>query len=582
MIELFEKTIKELENTYISFQTLEQLKIKYQQVEHKEKKGKEAYKNLDEWREISNQKYLQREETATKELLDHVKGYPLDKEQREVVLRDEQNTLVIAGAGSGKSLTMIGKIRYLVERKKIPISQILCISFTNDATNSLKNTLKQYYNYDLPIYTFHKLALQIIRRNYNSIQIADDTILKKVVENYFDCGILKEKDAQKWICKHFFHKLGKILPNIVSRMQSFPQKYGKMKKTEVFKRYYKMIPTFIHLMKANQYDINAIHHWIQKSKHFRIWKSANTYLLLLLKRIYVQYTQVLKESHLLDFDDIITYATNLVKSDNTLNYRYILIDEYQDTSQTRYQLIQAIIQKTGAKLIAVGDDFQSIYRFTGCNLNIFLKFKTYFPNAIILKIQTTYRNSQELIDIAGSFVMRNPKQMTKNLVSNKHIEQPVQIHYYHDLLDTLKQILDRLQNVSIFLLGRNRKDIDSILIDKAFVSKDKRNIVYQNRTDLSLTFLTVHSAKGLESDVVIVLNMANETMGFPSQLEDDPVMRYVNQTEDSYLFEEERRLFYVALTRTKNQVYLMTPKKNPSLFIKELIRKNKKQIKIEA
>lgn len=580
--EIFEKTINQYQTHYMSLADLAKLKKQYHKltVDDKDKEFINKYSNLERIREVSNEQYLAREELETKELLDHVKGYPLDKEQREVVLREEQNTLVIAGAGSGKSLTMIGKIRYLVERKGIPLNQILCISFTNDATNSLRDTLKKHYNYNLPVLTFHKLALNLIRQNGGKVQIADDTVLEKTVENYLKNTIFDEKDAQKWICQHFFHNFDKNTLNYVNKMKSFPQKYKRMQENPLFKQYYKVIPTFIHLMKANQYEIKHFDDWIQKSKKYYTWKSADTYFLLLLKRICVEYMQILNRNNLLDFDDLILHATKLVAQDDTLKYKYILIDEYQDTSETRYQLIQAIIKKTNAKLIAVGDDFQSIYRFTGCDLNIFLKFQTYFPNSIVLKIQTTYRNSQELIDVAGSFVMRNPRQMYKNLVSSKRILKPVIIQYYQNLLPTIKQILDSLQNVSIFLLGRNRKDVNPILQDDDFASKDGREIQYKTRQDLSITFLTVHTSKGLESDVVIVLNMADTIMGFPSQLEDDSVLRYVNRTKDSFPFEEERRLFYVAITRTKNVVYLMTPRNNPSIFVKELVRKNKKKVAI--
>lgn len=582
MKEAFEEFIKQYQNQYMSLYELEQLKQQYQKIIaiENDKEFINKYKDLDSFRKESNKQYLKREEFETKELLDSVKGYPLDKEQREVVLRDEQNTLVIAGAGSGKSLTMIGKIRYLVERRGIPLNQILCISFTNDATNSLEETLRRCYNYELPVLTFHKLALNFIRKKSGKMQIADDTVLEKTVENYLKSTIFKEKNAQKWICQHFFHNCDKNFSVNVNKMKSFPQKYDKIQKTVLFKRYYKIIPTFIHLMKANHYEVENIDNWIKKSKKFYIWKTADTYFLLLLKRICVEYIQTLKAGNLLDFDDMIQYATKLVEHDKTLTYRYILIDEYQDTSEARYQLIQAIIKKTNAKLIAVGDDFQSIYRFTGCNLNIFLNFQSYFPNSIVLKIQTTYRNSQELIDVAGSFVMRNPRQMSKNLVSSKHIEKPIIIQYYHTLLPTLKSILDSLHDVSIFLLGRNRKDINPILQSTDFISENGRDICYKARKDLRITFLTVHTSKGLESDIVIVLNMADAIMGFPSQLEDDPVLRYVNRMKNYLPFEEERRLFYVAITRTKNMVYLMTPKTNPSIFIKELIRKNKKGVVI--
>ena len=572
MKDILKNLSQQYQNHYISLADIDKLKQQYQ--------GKITDKQLKNLYKENNKHYLEREEYQTKELLDHVKGYPLDKEQREVVLRDEQNTLVIAGAGSGKSLTMIGKIRYLVERKKVPLKNILCISFTNDATNSLKNTLKKCYNYDLSVLTFHKLAIQMIQKNGGKVHIANDTVLEKTVENYLKMGILAEKESQKWICQHFFHNLKQNKQESVNKLQSFPQKYQQMQKTTLFKRYYKIIPTFIHLMKANQCGIEDIDKWIQKSKQFSFKKTAETSFLLLLKRIYEEYIQTLKRTQSFDFDDLISEAMSLVAQDDTLSYQYILIDEYQYTSVTRYQFIQAIIKKTNAKLIAVGDDFQSIYRFTGCNLNIFLNFSTYFPNAIILKIQTTYRNSQELIDVAGSFVMKNPKQMLKNLISNQHIDKPIIIQYYQSFLPKLKQILDQLQNVSIFLLGRNRKDIDPVLKDDDFFSQDKRIIIYKHRKDLNITFLTVHTSKGLESDIVIVLNMADALMGFPSKLEDDPILRYVNVNKDYFPYEEERRLFYVAITRTKNKVYLLTPKRNPSIFIKELVQTHKRQLNV--
>ena len=424
------------------------------------------------------------------------------------------------------------------------------------------------------------MALQIIQQNGGKVHIANDKTLENTVENYLKKTIFEEKEVQKWICQHFFHNLKKKTNINVNKLQSFPQEYEKIQKTKLFKQYYKIIPTFIHLMKANQYKLEEMDQWIQKSKKFNLIKTADTYLLYVLKRIYEIYKQVLKEQNALDFDDLIAYATELVKQNNALNYRYILIDEYQDTSKTRYQLIQEIIKKTNAKLIAVGDDFQSIYRFTGCNLNIFLKFKTYFSYSIILKIQTTYRNSQELINIAGSFVMKNPRQMSKNLVSSKRFQTPVIIQYYQDLLSSLKQILDSFQDQSVFLLGRNRKDIFPIIQDIDFQTEDYRTIVYKSRKNLLLTFLTVHTSKGLECDVVIVLNMANATMGFPNQLEEDSILQYVNATKDYFPYEEERRLFYVAMTRTKNQVYLMTPQKNPSVFIKELEKENKKHVKV--
>lgn len=582
MIEEFYKRLEQVKQNYISLKDIEEFQKQYLKLYQtsKNKEFQKIYQSLDHIRKECNIQFLKQEEKIVSQLLDDVKGYPLDQEQRQVVLQDEQNTLVIAGAGSGKSLTMIGKIRYLIERKKIPIDQILCISFTNDATNSLKSTLKKYYNYNLSVVTFHKLALEIIRKTGGKVNIAEDNLLDKVVEKYLKSTIFQEKDGQKWICQHFFHNNKNKTNLSVNKMQSFPHIYNVIQKTNYFQKLKKVISTFIHLMKSNQKTDQNISHWIQRSKFFNTIPRSDTYLLFLIERIYQIYQNTLKQNNCVDFDDMINQATLIVKQGCSFHYQYILIDEYQDTSTTRYELIQAIIQKTNAKLIVVGDDFQSIYRFTGCDLNIFLKFKQFFPYANILKIQNTYRNSQELIHVAGNFVMRNPRQMTKNLKSNKHIMKPIIIQYYQNILMGLKKILDTIPYQDIFLLGRNHCDLSILKNDFDFIYETERNICYKKRPELHLTFLTVHCSKGLESEAVIILNMKNTIMGFPSQLEDDPIIRYVNQTKDYYPYEEERRLFYVAITRTKNEAYLLVPK-NPSIFIQELIRKDKKYIHIQ-
>ena len=113
---------------------------------------------------------------------------------------------------------------------------------------------------------------------------------------------------------------------------------------------------------------------------------------------------------------MINEATSIVSSDAVhLPYTYIIIDEYQDISVSRYRLIEAIRKKTGSTILCVGDDWQSIYRFAGSDLSLFTDFERYFGKSALLKIENTYRNSQQLIDIAGRFVMKNKRQIRKNL-----------------------------------------------------------------------------------------------------------------------------------------------------------------------
>jgi len=238
-------------------------------------------------------------------------------------------------------------------------------------------------------------------------------------------------------------------------------------------------------------------------------------------------------------------------------------------------LIQEIIKINESKLMAVGDDFQSIYRFTGCNLEIFLNFKEYFPNPDILYICNTYRNAQELVDIAGSFVMKNRRQMKKTLHSNKHIDKAIKIIYYDEMKDTFKKLINTLSETKLLILGRNNNDIYKA-IDDDFTYKD--NILYYQ--DYKFKYLTTHRSKGLEEDNVIIINLENGITGFPSKLEDDEILNLILNTSNQIPYEEERRLFYVAITRTKNNNYLLVPRKNPSIFVKEILRDYKDKIEI--
>ena len=284
------------------------------------------------------------------------------------------------------------------------------------------------------------------------------------------------------------------------------------------------------------------------------------------------YQYKLNENNSIDFDDMINKCTVLIKEDCKLpKWKYIIVDEYQDTSLTKFNLINEIINKTNAKFLAVGDDFQSIYRFTGCNLHIFLNFQNYFKDSEIFQIINTYRNPQELINIAGSFVMKNKQQIRKKLISNKNINNPIIIYETKDYINTLKYILNTIKYQSIFVLGRNNNDINNY-IDETY-TKDNDNYTYNN---ITFKYLTIHKSKGLEADNIILINMEDNILGMPSKIKDEKLLKYVNNTKDYYPYEEERRLFYVALTRTKNRVYIISPVNNQSIFLKEIKKYTKK------
>ena len=168
--------------------------------------------------------------------------------------------------------------------------------------------------------------------------------------------------------------------------------------------------------------------------------------------------------------------------------------------------------------------------------------------------------------------MKNRKQIYKNLKSNKSILKPIRIIYYKNIKKEIKKLIEKIYletKKPIMILGRNNKDINLILDNELKLNKDD-TLTYTKNSNIKLYYLTVHKSKGLEEENVIIINMVDNILGFPNQIKDEEILRLVSKIKERYPYSEERRLFYVALTRTKNNVYLLTPFNNQSIFIKEL------------
>ena len=492
-----------------------------------------------------------------------VMNYNLDKEQLAIVNDDNKYLFVLAGAGSGKTLTILGKIKYLIEEKNIPKEEIVCITFTNMAVESLKTKIKKEINDDIECYTFHKLAMKILTDTNYNYTITNEELLTMVVENFFNIEIFKSTYLLKVVLKYFnvvfFH-------NTVENYNRLLK--NKQKEINILK---KELITFIHLFKAGNYKIEDYQDFFKIIKNYLLPMTylKEKYFLLLALNIYLLYEKEKEESSELDFDDLLFIAKDRVKYYKK-KISYIIIDEYQDTSYIRFLFIKELVDKMNCNLLVVGDDFQSIYRFSGCDISLFYNFTDYYKDAIIHKINNTYRNSDELIKVASRFILKNKCQLKKDLISSKHIQYPLEVIYSKNIKITVLKVLDKVQSGSVFILGRNNNDINLILSDLLVINDDK--IIYKKREELDIRYLTIHKSKGLEADSVIVINFFNSTLGFPNQIKEERIMRLVTKREEDYPYSEERRLFYVAITRTRNRCYLIAPDSNYSIFIKELER----------
>jgi len=517
------------------------------------------YKNIEKLVQKHNEKFIKKELEESKDIFNNVCGYTLDIEQQTAIVTEEDSNLIIAGAGSGKTLTMIGKIKYLIERKGIDPSKILCLSFTNTITNDFLKSLEKI-NYKIDVLTFHKLGVKILNLNKIPIQISDDNLLSKIIDKYF--------------LKNFNN------PKFKDNLKKY---FGISESNIELRELKKLISTFINLFKSNNFNLEKWSKIEEKANNEinRLLRKRNIFLISIIKEIYLLYANILEENSEIDFNDMINEASNIIKEGYIYpQYDYIIVDEYQDTSYTRYNLLYTLKEKNNCHLLAVGDDWQSIYRFTGCDLEIFTNFDKYFKFTNISKIQTTYRNCQELIDVAGNFIMKNKKQFKKNLKSSKHIKKPIKMYLYKEKQEFsifLDKILTEF-NGNLFILGRNNNDLSFIENDLDFEYEDNI-LIYKKYPNIKIKYFTVHRSKGLECDKVILINLENNILGFPNQMSDDSIIRYISKG-DYFPFEEERRLFYVALTRTKNEIYLFVPKKNKSIFVEEIIKDNPTKIEI--
>ena len=288
------------------------------------------------------------------------------------------------------------------------------------------------------------------------------------------------------------------------------------------------------------------------------------------------YHQMEIDSNVIDFTDAIIRATDLCNHGHKPDYDYILVDEFQDISLDRYRFLQSLRrEKPLTKLFCVGDDWQSIYRFAGSDMALFKQFDKYFGYTKKCLMETTYRFGEPAIEESSKFILANPEQAVKS-VRSFSIDAETQLDFLstegpESVAETIKYLADQIPpDKAILLLGRYHFDINILKKTDLSVheSKDHIYVTYGSR---KMDFMTVHQSKGLECDYIILLNCNGGTIGFPSQISDNPILKYVLSEPDSYAFSEERRIFYVGITRAKKHTWVLYDINNPSPFVQEFV-----------
>ena len=737
-LDKYKDIIEQLLNNNDYFDTIEYQKLVY------------LNNNIDAIFKTRNDKHITEKLMEYKEYFDNMfmevdPKIILDEEQRKAVLIDEDYSLVVAGAGSGKTTTMAAKVRYLVEKCNVNPKEIILLAFTNKAVEELDERINGTFKLNVEVLTFHKLGMKFIRRLFdNPVQIIGEAtgylIISECVKKFifpnkdvlrqmqnsfakqlsFDEAIFEYKNFNEYfkyyvdkkyeevkydlsnynqgridsrrsllrtikneqvkslpevnIANFLFangidYEYEKLYPHHVEDRRSYSPdftirdfdrtiyiefygmesslgngkysvdeikfykkmidkkriihtkyktdlieiyftsedgrnyleilkdelekrliSFNKKSDTEIFQtimyssqdvhifKFVNLVLDFINKFKNLNYSIQDFEYLKKKTEDSLIKEQLD-----FVKPIYEIYEKQLRAKRIVDFNDMINFAYRGMQKvkDKTryINYKYVIIDEYQDISIMRYNLIKKLSDLFEAKIVAVGDDWQAIFGFSGSEVGLFTNFCNLMGYGEVTKIVNTYRNSQELIDLTSEFVSKNTAQFDKSLFAKKHLKNPVEIHYYDDVStksEIIRNILilisKKTPNAKVLLLGRYNDDIQELYESRLFKKTSGDNLVCNEIQHANLTFLTVHSAKGLEFDEVILVNAIDAVYGFPSKVKEDSLLTVFKEEKfkENSEYAEERRLFYVALTRTKNKIYITASKKNPSQFIEEI------------
>ncbi len=667
-----------------------------------------------ELRADHNREYIELKKLEFQSFFGSVEKSPLTDRQIEAILTDDDAVLVNAGAGTGKTSTVVGKIGFLVESGAVKPNEILALAYGRDAAKELRDRVTDRLGFEVEVRTFHSLGLELIQKSVgHRIEISDESsdersflaliahlladlfstpegkklILRFISQHRYPMKFLEDFDSKKdylaymrkyepytlqgervksfeevliadWLTIHgvayeyerpyevditsktrrnyrpdFYltdygiylehfgvGRNGETAPGIDSKQYStqieWKRQLHKSHGTTLLETYSWQRREGV-LFKALQGQLNAHRVVLQDGGGDSVTRlmetgDLNERLVSLLKDFLVAYKEnhddldAIKKNitalsgsersraesflgifseiesryqiHLIkrkqyDFSDCIRHASKaLATSAISLDFKRVIVDEYQDISGGRFNLLKQILSQTnGSRLMAVGDDWQSIYGFTGSDVEKSTRFASFFDGAAIVPLDRTFRFTKPIISVTSDFIQKNPEQLSKKVEGrDSKVANAVQIVLSKDQKSVdLNEILRGLQaNVpkgkswTVFLLGRYK------------FLEPKRDAMARLRAAfprLQIEFSTIHASKGREADAVVILDLAGGRFGFPGSIERDPLMNLVISGEGLFPNAEERRVLYVALTRARSIVVISAREDYPSDFLKELL-----------
>ena len=618
---------------------------------------------------------------------------PLTDEQAEAVATDEDVTLVLAGAGTGKTSVIVGKVAYLVRNQGVSPDEVLVLAFNRKAAAEVRGRLTG----DLSrahVSTFHAFGLRIIADVKKARPTIEDevrlpgvlkSILNELLDDpqqsgatanfiapyhgayelafdfdtqdeddaYMDSVKLKtlsgarvksfeELETANYLTKHgvkfcyerpyemwtqtqeyrqyqpdFFlpdydiyiehyaldewgrpprgwkgykkrvawhrrthkkygtklvetyswqHREGILLPKLRERLEREGVRFERVSRRELVLQLARqliewlarLLEKFLNHVKTNGLSSEELR--ARASKQGTLWRNEG--FLEVFDQVRTRYEQRLKAAGKLDFHDLINRAAHYIREGRwETPYQYVLVDEFQDISMGRMKLLQAL-RRDDTVYFLVGDDWQSINRFAGSDVSLLRNCGHYLGHVRTRTLSKTFRFGDGILSPSTEFVLRNPEQLKRSLTSASVAEdRGITVVAADDPATGLQRAREDIEasergnGHSVLVLGRYKSS------EKALRSK----LPWEE-------FSTVHRAKGREADYVVVLGLKDGRWGFPSRIEDNSLLELVLPpvSEGAYPFAEERRLFYVAMTRARIGTYLIADPEWPSTFVTEL------------
>lgn len=380
---------------------------------------------------------------------------------------------------------------------------------------------------------------------------------------------VKTFEAQTKDSALFSHTLDQIIKN------RLPENYNKKIKLsylEAFNGYQVYIKDFIvqimqitDMIKVENYRLKTILNKAIKDQHERV---RNFFKLAI--PIIEKYKKYCTNKSYLDFNDLISTSISLLKNNLDISsffhnrFKYILVDEFQDVNNLQVALLKLLITNK-TQLFCVGDDWQSIYGFRGSNVNYIINFKRHFKNANLIKLKYNYRSIQNIVEASSEVIKNNKYKIEKEIVASRKSTNKITVYAGNDVSENVEFAVNEVKK----LLDDDYKNEDILFLYR----RTKMYSDYYNAfklEGLKVQAKTIHSAKGLEAKVVFVIGLKEGYGGFPDIWLADRIFQVVKKSNHDLLLEEERRLFYVAITRAKDKLFLLTEKGNESSFIREI------------